>query len=90
MEILAWLIPPAGVTLLAMVWATWAGRARRDGNDRSDAAYERFAQAIIRQHPGSGRSRTPVVRDRSTGIAVRPSRRDASRAGVSPHTRRSA
>jgi len=89
-EILAWLVPSAAVTLLAMIWAAWAGRPRRDGNDHSDAAYERFAKAISKEHPGAGRAPAPVVRDRSTGIAVRPSRAGAVRPGGVPHTRRSA
>lgn len=91
MEILAWLVPPAVVTVLAMVWAIWAGRPQRGETDRSEAAYDRFAKAITRQHPGAGRARPSVVRDRSTGIAVRPSRRDAAtRPGASATTRRSA
>jgi hypothetical protein len=73
-EILAWLAPSGVVLLVMMAWATWAGRPEREETDRSDAAYERFAQAIAREHPGAGRPRPPVVRDRSTGIAVRPSR----------------
>jgi hypothetical protein len=83
-----WLVPPAAVTLLAMVWATWAGRPQREGNDRSEAAYERFARAIAKEHPAASRPRVSAVRDRSTGIAVRPSRG----AGTSrpPSTRRSA
>ncbi|MDQ3615307.1 MAG: hypothetical protein M3393_01500 [Actinomycetota bacterium] len=90
MEILAWLVPPAVVTVLAMIWATWAGRPRRDGHDRSDAAYERFAKAITKEHVGASRPRPSVVRDRSTGIAVRPSRGGATGSGASAHTRRSA
>ena len=75
MEILAWLVLPAVVTVLAMAWAAWAGRPQRVEADRSEAAYERFAKAIAREHPGANRARPQVVRDRSTGIAVRPSRR---------------
>jgi hypothetical protein len=76
MEILLWLAPAAVVTLVATVWAAWAGRPGRDEPDRSDAAYERFARAILREHPAVGRPRPGSnPRDRSTGIAVRPSRR---------------
>lgn len=75
MEILWWLAPAGVATLLAMLWATWAGRPRRDGRDRSEAAYERFAAAMAREHPAAGRPRPQPLRDRSTGIAVRPSRR---------------
>ena len=77
MEILWWLAPAAGATVLAMVWATWAGRPRREERDRSEAAYERFAAAMAKEHPAAGRPRPSRVQDRSTGIAVRPSRRAA-------------
>ena len=79
MEILAWLVPAGVVTCVAMLWATWAGRPRRD--ERAvragvrDADQERFARAITREHPGARRPRPQAARDRSTGIAVRPSRR---------------
>jgi hypothetical protein len=78
-EILLWLVPAGVVTVLAMLWATWAGRPQREQTGRSEAAYERFARAIAKEHPAAGRRR-PVTggdRDRSTGIAVRPSRRAA-------------
>jgi len=83
-----WLVPPAVVTVLAMVWVTWAGRPVREGTDRSEAAYERFAKAIAKEHPAAGRPTVSAVRDRSTGIAVRPSRRGA--AGLADRTRHSA
>lgn len=75
MEILWWLAPAGGATVLAMLWAAWAGRTRLEERDRSEAAYERFAAAMTREHPGAGKPRPVAVRDRSTGIAVRPSRR---------------
>jgi hypothetical protein len=78
-QILVWLVPAAVVLVIAMAWAAWAGRPQREETDRSDAAYARFAQAIAKEHPGAGRPRPPVVRDRSTGIAVRPSRAGAAR-----------
>ena len=81
MEILLWLVPPAVVTALAMAWAGWAGRPRRVEPDRSEAAYERFARAITKEHPTATRPRPTVVRERSTGIAVRPSRRGAGGGG---------
>jgi len=84
-EILAWLVPSAVVLVVMMGWAAWAGRPRREATDRSEAAYERFARAIAKEHPAAGRPRPPVVRDRSTGIAVRP-----SRTGGRNDTRRSA
>ncbi|HLN77447.1 MAG TPA: hypothetical protein VK204_10410 [Nocardioidaceae bacterium] len=74
MEILLWLAPTGIVAVVMMVWATWAGRPRREHSDRSEAAYERFAAAIRKEHPGAARPRPMVARDRSTGIAIRPSR----------------
>jgi hypothetical protein len=85
-QILVWLVPSGVVLVIMMSWAAWAGRPQREERVRSEAAYERFAQAIAREHPGTGRARPPVARDRSTGIAVRPSRSTAGR----DTTRRSA
>lgn len=87
MDILLWLVPSGVVLVVMMVWAAWAGRPRSDEPDRSEAAYERFARAIAKEHPGAGRPRPPVSRDRSTGIAVRPSR---ARPSGADRTRRSA
>jgi hypothetical protein len=91
-EILVWLAPSGVVLLVMMAWAAWAGRPQREGNDRSEAAYERFARAIAREHPGAGKARPAVVRDRSTGIAVRPSRRgpEPRSGGTRDTTRRTA
>lgn len=74
MEILLWLVPAAGVTVLTMLWAAWAGRPRREQVQRSEASTERFARAVMAEHPTAGTSRPVGPRDRSTGIAVRPSR----------------
>ena len=89
MEILLWLVPAAAVAVVAMLWAAWAGRPQREQTERSEAAYEKFARAIAKEHPGAGRPRPLPARDRdrSTGIAVRPSRRTAA---DQPQTRRSA
>lgn len=73
MEILLWLVPPVLVTVLAMIWVSWLGREGRGSVDREVAA-ARFAEAMRREHPGRSLPRPPAVRDRSTGIAVRPSR----------------
>jgi hypothetical protein len=73
-QILWWLVPAFLVTCAAMAVAGWAGRERRESDRRSEAAQERFAQAIQREHPTAHVSRPRPVRDRSTGIAVRPSR----------------
>lgn len=90
MEILAWLAPTVAVTVLAMIWATWAGRPRREESERSEAAYEKFAKAIAKEHPTARRTHPQVVRDRSTGIAVRPSRGGTAGPGTGSQTRRSA
>lgn len=89
MEILLWLAPAAAVTTVAMLWAAWAGHPRREQTTRSEAAHERFARALAKPHPGAARAVAlpPRVRDRSTGIAVRPSRRPP---GAGTDTRRSA
>jgi uncharacterized membrane protein YccC len=91
-EILLWLAPTGAVAVVMMVWAAWAGRPRREQTERSEAAYERFAAAIRREHPGASRPRPMVARDRSTGIAIRPSRsgRPPSAGPASRQTRRSA
>lgn len=76
MEILFWLVPPVAVTALAMLWVGWLGREGRGEVDR-DVAVQRLADALQREgrtlNPGRQVLRTPE-RDRSTGIAVRPSR----------------
>jgi hypothetical protein len=87
-SVLIWLAPTGVVLVVAMLWAAWAGRPQREQADRSEAAQERFARAIAKEHPGAGRPRPPVVRDRSTGIAVRPSR--SGRGAGTGQTRRSA
>jgi hypothetical protein len=75
-EILLWWLPPAVVTVVAMLWVGWLGRARDLSPDRSDAAQERFAAAILRELPSQVTTRANAPRperERSTGIAVRPS-----------------
>jgi hypothetical protein len=77
-EILLWWLPPAAVTLVAMLWVSWLGRARDLSPDRSDAAQERFAAAILRDLPAEVTNRVSAprpLRERSTGIAVRPSQK---------------
>lgn len=75
MEILWWLAPPVVVTALAMLWVAWLGRDGRGEVDR-EVAVERLAKALRKEHPGMSRPRPAQSRprDRSTGIAVRPSR----------------
>jgi hypothetical protein len=90
-EILFWLVPPVVVTVVAMVWVSWLGREGRGEVDR-DVAVRRLAEALQREDKVD-RSvryapRTPA-RDRSTGIAVRPSRAPRP-PGTDPRARRSA
>lgn len=75
MEILWWLAPPVVVTVGAMVWASWVAREGH-GQVSREVAVERLERALRKEHPGVNRSRPVPKRphDRSTGIAVRPSR----------------
>ncbi|WP_299921864.1 hypothetical protein [uncultured Nocardioides sp.] len=72
MEILLWLVPSAVVALAAMAWVSWAGRDGRGEVDR-DVAVERLGRAITKELPAGTRRTSAPARDRSTGIAVRPS-----------------
>lgn len=75
MEILLWLVPPAVVTALAMLWVSWAGRDRgRPDAEDSEAAYNRFAAALQRPHPTAGKGVGPASSDVVSGVAVRRSR----------------
>lgn len=71
-EILLWLVPSVVVTSLAMAWVTWVGRDGRGEVDR-DVAVERLGKALAKELPAGRRRTSAPVRDRSTGIAVRPS-----------------
>ena len=78
---LSWRPSPGGlvsamepvVRELGCVWVGWAGRTREVRTDRSEQAQERFAAAIMRELPTGNVGRVQPMRDRSTGIAVRPS-----------------
>ncbi len=74
MEILWWLAPPVVVTGGAMLWVGWVSRAGYGEVDR-EVAVERMAKALRKEHPGMTRPGPAASRprDRSTGIAVRPS-----------------
>lgn len=82
MEILLWLVPSAVVTVVAMLWVTWLGREGRGEVDREEAV-RRLAGALEpdehrrggRARPAPGYAVSRPEPDRSTGIAVRPSRR---------------
>jgi hypothetical protein len=78
-EILLWLVPSVVVTGVAMLWTAWLGREGRGEVDR-EVAVRRLASALEpdgrrRRRPTPGYAADTPVRDRSTGIAVRPSRR---------------
>jgi hypothetical protein len=68
-QILLWLVPPVVVTLLAMAWVGWLGRAGRGEVDREESL-RRLGAALERPQPSrpTGLARR---RDRSTGVAVR-------------------
>ena len=72
MEILLWLVPSVAVTVLAVAWVSWVGRDRRGEVDREVAA-ERLGKALAKELPAGTRRTSSPARDRSTGIAVRPS-----------------
>ena len=78
MEILLWLVPSVVVSVLAMLWVGWLGREGRGEVDR-DVAVRRLATALEpntrRRRPAPGYAVQQPDPDRSTGIAVRPSRR---------------
>lgn len=74
MEILLWLAPALVVTLVAMAWVSWLGRDGRGEVDR-DVAVERLARAMAKDHPTARSATAARPRDRSSGIAVRPTQR---------------
>jgi len=71
-EILLWLVPAVVVTVVAMVWVSWIGRDGRGEIDR-DVAVEKLGKALAKDLPAGTRRTAGPARDRSTGIAVRPS-----------------
>lgn len=83
MEILLWLVPPAAVTVVAMVWVSWLGREGRGEVDR-EVAVRRLGEALERQPKAPRYVAAKAPRDRSTGIAVRPSRAAPLRAVPPP------
>lgn len=78
MEILLWLVPSVVVAIVAMLWVAWLGREGRGEVDR-DVAVRRLAdvmeQQSRRRRPAPGYAAERPEPDRSTGVAVRPSRR---------------
>lgn len=86
MEILLWLVPAAVVTLIAMLWVSWLGREGRGEVDR-EVAVARLGRAL---EQGRSARRAPAVageQDRSTGVAVRPSRTPRDRTAPAARTR---
>lgn len=77
MEILLWLVPAVVVTVVAMVWVSWISRDGRGEVDR-DVAVEKLGKALAKDLPAGTRRTAAPARDRSTGIAVRPSHGSAS------------
>ena len=87
MEILLWLVPPVLVTLVAMAWVGWIGREGR-GEVDPEVAVRRMAAALSK--PTMPRYAAPQQpRERSTGVAVRPSRRPVRRAAPKQQKRAS-
>lgn len=81
-EILWWLAPAGVVTVLTMCWVAWLGRDGHGEVDR-DVATARLARALSAEP--RVRSRLPErPRERSTGIAVRPTRQVRGAEGASP------
>lgn len=76
MEILLWLVPSVLVTVVAMVWVGWVGREGR-GEVDPEVAVQRMAAALSK--PQQTYVATARRRERSTGVAVRPSSRPAQR-----------
>jgi hypothetical protein len=53
MAALAWLLIPVIGALAAALWASWAGRSRKQAGDvHSLAGYERFREAMAKSHTG--------------------------------------
>ena len=76
MEILWWLVPPVVATVLAMLWVSWLSREGR-GEVDPEVAARRLGDAMAkpsRLRP-DGPQRPVTARERSTGVAVRPSSR---------------
>lgn len=74
MEVLFWLLPAGIATAVAMLWVGWWGREGRGQVDRETAA-RRLGEALSReQRTRPGYAVPPRERDRSTGIALRPSK----------------
>ena len=89
MQVLWWLVPPLVATVVAMLWAGWAGRARDDvRRDDSDEALDRMAKALSRSASAKARVRVaPAPMERSHGVAVRTTRSTRSVDSADSRTR---
>jgi hypothetical protein len=87
-QVLWWLVPPLVATVVAMLWAGWAGRARDDvRRDDSDEALDRMAKALSRSAPAKARVRVaPAPMERSHGVAMRTTRSTRSAQSLNSRT----
>jgi hypothetical protein len=80
-QVLWWLVPPLVATLIAMLWASWAGRVRDDvGRDDSEEALERMQRALARPTPSKGTPIASTALERTHGVAVRGAARRSAAA----------
>jgi hypothetical protein len=74
-QVLWWLVPPLVATVVAMLWAGWAGRIRDDvRRDDSDEALERMREALTRSRPAKIAHVSPAPTEPSHGVALRSAR----------------
>jgi hypothetical protein len=86
-QVLWWLVPPLVATVVAMLWAGWAGRARDDvRRDDSDEALERMAKALSRSAPKARARVAPALMERSHGVAMRSTRSTRSAESMTSRT----
>ncbi len=72
MQVLWWLVPPLGATLVAMLWAGWAGRQRAPvRRDDSDEALDKMAAALAHPAPTSNKKVASAVIEPTHGVALR-------------------
>lgn len=77
MEILFWLVPAAVVTLAAMAGIGWWGRESKGAVSDAgrEAAARKLGEALSREQTSRpGYAVPPRAPDRSSGVAVRPSK----------------
>jgi hypothetical protein len=88
-QVLWWLVPPLVATVVAMLWAGWAGRARDEVHrDDSEEALERMAKALSRSTPAKARVRVrPAPMERSHGVAMRTTRSTRPTESLTSRTR---